>query len=171
MKGILYQRLASILEHPTPFLWERLERSIHLLAHSHDGAAELLRRFKSILEQTRISRMEEIYTRTFDLQPLCFPYVGYHLFGEETRRGMFLAKLRERYRLYDFSPGNELPDHLAVMLRFLDRLEEGEESGELVRECIIPCLEKMIRGFGERENPYKLVMEALLEVIQDKGIR
>jgi nitrate reductase delta subunit len=84
---------------------------------------------------------------------------------------MFMVKLKERYRFYDFSPGNELPDHLAVMLRFLARLEEGEESGELVRACIIPSLEKMIRGFGDRENAYRLVMEALLAVMQEKGIR
>jgi nitrate reductase delta subunit len=171
MNEVPYQKLAAILEYPTSFLWEHLEGCIHILAASHDGAADLLRRFKSFLEQTPISEMEEIYTRTFDLQPLCFPYVGYHLFGEDTRRGMFMVKLKERYRFYDFSPGNELPDHLAVMLRFLARLEEGEESGELVRACIIPSLEKMIRGFGDRENAYRLVMEALLAVTQEKGIR
>jgi nitrate reductase assembly molybdenum cofactor insertion protein NarJ len=33
---------------------------------------------------TPASRLEEIYTGTFDLNLVCFPYPGYHLFGECT---------------------------------------------------------------------------------------
>ena len=166
MNALLYEKLASILEVPTPFLYERLQRCIDLFAHSHDRAVNLLRRFKSVLEQAPISGMKEIYTRTFELQHSRFPYVGYHLFGEDYRRKMFMARLLERYRLIYFSAEKELPDHLGVMLRFLAREDEGEERRELIEKCIIPSLGKMIQGFGDGENPYKFVMESLLAVMQ-----
>ena len=166
MNALLYEKMASILDYPTPFLYERLQRCLDLFVHSHDGAVNLLRQFKSFLEQGPISQMKEIYTRTFDLQCSCFPCVGYHLFGANHRREMFMANLIERYRLINFSAENEFPDHLGVMLRFLAREDEEEGRRELIEECIIPSLEKMIGGFGDRENPYKFVMEALLTVMR-----
>ncbi len=166
MNALLYEKMASILDYPTPLLYERLQRCLDLFVHSHDGAVDLLRQFKSFLEQGPISQMKEIYTHTFDLQCSCFPCVGYHPFGENYRREMFMAKLIEWYRLINFSAENEFPDHLGVMLCFLAREDEGEERRELIEECIIPSLEKMIRGFGDGKNPYKFVREALLAVIR-----
>jgi nitrate reductase delta subunit len=163
----LYDLLAEILEYPTPSLHECFDECMSLLFPSHQRAFKLLKGFESFLAQTPTSQIEEIYTRTFDLQAICFPYVGHYLFGEDHRRGMFMAKLKEKHRLHDFYAGNELPDHLAVMIRFLARMEDGEENEELVRECVIPCLERMIQGFKDRDNPYKAVMQALWLILKE----
>jgi nitrate reductase delta subunit len=164
-----YHLFAEVLEYPTPSLPECFDECMSLLFPSYRGVFKLLKGFESFLAQTPTSRIEEIYTRTFDLQAICFPYVGHYLFGEDHRRGMFMARLKEKYRLHDFSAGNELPDHLAVMLRFLERMEDGEGSEELVRECILPSLEKMIQGFKDRDNPYKAVMQALWLILKEDG--
>ncbi len=90
-------------------------------------AAELFRSFVLQIEQIPLERMEEIYTSTFDMQPVCYPYIGYQLFGESYKRGAFMAQLNHAFsETYGeangeatFSAGNELPDHVAVVLRFL----------------------------------------------------
>jgi nitrate reductase delta subunit len=110
--------------------------------------------------------MEELYTSTFDLNAICYPYVGYHLFGDGNHRGMFLAGLKEHYQVSHFSAGNELPDHLGVMLRFLANDGDEGEREELIFLCIIPALKKMLEGFEDKSNPYQGVLQALLLMLQ-----
>jgi nitrate reductase molybdenum cofactor assembly chaperone NarJ/NarW len=41
----------------------------------------------------RPRRLEELFTATFDLQPVCHPYVGYQLCGESQQRTLFLMQV------------------------------------------------------------------------------
>ena len=50
--------------------------------------------FCRVVEKVSLSDLQELYTRTFDLNPVCALEVGYHLFGENYKRGEFLANLR-----------------------------------------------------------------------------
>lgn len=159
-----FDRLGSLLEYPSPSLPQEVEKCITFTPSG--GPAELLQDFRSFLATSSLSRMEEVYTRTFDLQAVCIPYVGYHLFGEDYRRSLFLAGLKKIYRENNFSTGRELPDHLAVMLRFLAQRKDGEESRELIRDGLIPSLEKMISCFPAGENPYKGLLQALLLILK-----
>lgn len=164
----LYQLFAEVLDYPTLLLSDRVNECISFLSPLQREAADVMMGFKTFLHQTSLSRMEEIYTHTFDLNGICFPYVGYHLFGDGSHRGMFLSGLKEHYEVYHFAAGNELPDHLGVMLRFLANQEDEGERDELIFLCIIPALKKMLEGFEESSNPYKGVLQALLVVLQPK---
>src|ERR1035441_8882660 len=101
-----YSFFAEILEYPTSVLADRVGKFLPVVAASDVEAARLLRRFREFLEETPAERIEEIYAGTFDLQPLCYPYIGYQLFGEEYRRGIFMALLREHYRSSGFAAGD-----------------------------------------------------------------
>ncbi len=132
-------------------------------------AVRFLDEFRVFLQTTTLERMEEIYTRTFDLQAICHPYVGYQLFGNGSQRGMFMAGLKEQYKICGFSERNELPDHLGIMLRFASTCTTPERK-ELVNKCIIPAVKKMVSGFEDDRNPYKRVLEALLLFLQSEGV-
>ncbi len=163
----LYSLFAEILEYPTPSLCECFDDCISFLLARDQEAAQLLKNFESFLARTPLTQVQESYTRTFDLKPLCYPYVGHHLFGEDYRRGLFMAGLKRIYLFYDFSSGKELPDHLAVMLRFLAESSGDREDNELIRECMIPALEKMLAGgMRKGDNPYRWVLQALLFTLQ-----
>ncbi len=123
--------------------------------------------FRAFLQATPLEGMEELYTRTFELQAVCHPYVGYHLFGDGSRRGFFMSGLKGHYRTCGFSVGNELPDHLSIMLRFASSCTTPERE-ELTRECMIPAIERMISGFEDDGNPYKSVLEALLLMLKEE---
>jgi nitrate reductase delta subunit len=162
----LYDLFAHVLGPPGPSLSDRVNECISILAPSRWEAAGLMNRFKTFVEQTPISRMEEIYAETFSLQGVCCPYVGYHLFGDGSHRKLFLAGLEEEYRIYDFSSARELPDHLGMMLKFLVKDQDQEEREELISLRIIPGLKKLLSGSGDKNNPYRGVLQALLLVLQ-----
>ena len=163
----LYDLFAHILEPPGPLLSDQVSECISILASARWEAAGLMNRFKTFVEQTPISRMEKIYAETFSLQGSCYPYVGYHLFGDGSHRRMFLAGLEEQYRIYDFSAAQELPDHLGIMLQFLAKDEDEEERDELISLCIIPALKRMLEGLEDQPTPYEEILQALLLSLQE----
>jgi nitrate reductase delta subunit len=99
------------------------------------------------------------------MQPVCYPYVGYHLFGESYKRGAFMAQLNETYHAFGYSAGKELPDHISTVLRFLglDTVNrQGDFCRSLVDEGLVPALGKMLQTFGaQSENPYHALLSAL----------
>ena len=156
-----YDLFAEILDHPTPLLSERLKECLSILSPVNREAASLLGDFQAFFEKGPLTRMEEIYARTFDLQAACYPYIGYHLFGEDSRREIFMAGLEEYYQTYGFPTGNALPDHLTIFLRFLAKERDEEEREELIDLCLLPALEHMVKGFEQKDNPYREVLDAL----------
>jgi nitrate reductase delta subunit len=168
----LYRLFAGLLEYPTASLESQAQACRERLSAAGCPAAAVLEGFRSHVEQLPLARLEELYTRTFDLQAVCSPYVGYHLFGDSYKRGMFMARLNEGYRDRGFSSGTELPDHVAVVLRFLDLGAEDEFSQTLLREGLAPALGKMAQAFGDpSDNPYCEVIGALLLALQDGNER
>src|SRR3972149_6407406 len=113
-----YNLFADLLEYPTPALPRQARACAEWLLVMHPEEAARLEQFQRSVDESTTERMEEVYTRTFDMQPVCYPYVGYHLFGESYKRGAFMAQLNEGYRTYGYSSGNELPDHVGIILRF-----------------------------------------------------
>lgn len=161
----LFDLFAALLEYPSAETTEQARDCLEQLKPTHPETAEALEKFVRRLDQLSLEKMRELYTVTFDMQPVCYPYVGYHLFGESYKRGAFMAQLNEPYHSCGYSAGQELPDHLAVILRFLG-LDSTNRSGEfchvLINEGLIPTLEKMLKVFGaESENPYAGLLSAL----------
>jgi nitrate reductase delta subunit len=171
----LYRLFADLLEYPSPALTSQAQAAA--AGAGMGQAAALLTEFYSFVEQASPARLEELYTGTFDLQAVCYPYVGYHLFGDNYKRGMFMAQLNAGYRERGFSAGKELPDHVAVILRFLAPVPEAERSGAsvsenefsqgLLHEGLIPAVDTMVKAFGNQsDNPYAGVIRALLLVLR-----
>jgi nitrate reductase molybdenum cofactor assembly chaperone NarJ/NarW len=161
----LYGLFADLLDYPSLATSLKAGHCYARLQQSQSAAAPLLESFYQAMEQQSLEQIQELYTTTFDMQPVCYPYVGYQLFGESYKRGAFMAQLNEAYHACDYSAGQELPDHLAVILRFLG-LESARKQGDfcqvLLMEGLIPALEKMIQAFGQQsENPYSRLLSAL----------
>lgn len=131
------------------------------------GAADGLERFLARAERAGPHELEEAYSSTFDLQPSCAPYVGHHLCGDGPQRGLFLARLAEVYHRDGFTGpgGGELPDHLAVVLRYLAATPTGEARQALLEDGLVPALDKMLAAVEDPENVYRPVLAALREEV------
>src|SRR5690554_3082449 len=114
----VYELLACVSDYPTPELPAAVRECAAVLRAQRSPAARPMTRFRLFVEQIELNGLEELYAATFDLKPVCYPYVGYQLFGDTYKRGEFLARLNARYRESGFVAQGELPDHLSLILRY-----------------------------------------------------
>jgi len=154
--------LAALLEYPGPEIWRvAAEARDRARNGGRPGLAQDLGRFFDQARALGLERLREIYSRTFELAPLCAPYLSVHLFGEGSyQRGRLMAGLAEAHTRAGFDPGRELPDHLAVVLRFAPRMDP-EDWRELVRYCLVPVVPHIARSLEDTSNPYRQVLEAV----------
>ena len=167
----LFDLFADLFEYPTLTTPLKAGLCYEQLQESHSDAGILLENFYREIETRTLEQMQEIYTTTFDMQPICYPYIGYQLFGESYKRGVFMSHLNEAYRLSGFSAGNELPDHISIILRYLGldiEKRENEFGATLLHEGLLPALKKMDETLKKQVgNPYADVVSALLCVLTD----
>ncbi|MBX9688271.1 MAG: molecular chaperone TorD family protein [Candidatus Obscuribacterales bacterium] len=164
--------LAKLLEYPGPEFNENLDQAIETLKVSFKGASAKLLEFKKSIANSRLLELEELYTRTFDLAPLCIPYLSSHIYGDENfERGALMSNLSQRYQECNFETNGELPDHLALILRYTAYCQE-EELSELIEYCLKKPLRSMSDTLKEAENPYYLLLQSAEAVIETarKGV-
>lgn len=147
-----FHLLGNILDYPTLGLTEEVRECIALLEDVCPRAVDQMSMFQAFLEDSSAHRMEEIFSRIFDLNAVCHPYVGYHLFGESYKRSAFLLELKERFRAHGYEPaGTELPDHLAILLRFVGMSNDSELNEVIIKEGMLPTLRKMTKDTEKTE--------------------
>jgi len=166
----IFHHLGVLLDYPGPDVLESATEFSEVLRLDFPKSAEQIGIFVDFANDTSLGRLEEIYTGTFDVNPACYIYVGYLLFGESFKRGKFMVRLKAKYREHDFSAGNELPDHLALMFRFLAQIKTDETLYEqLTDNCMLPALEIMIDSFSSSTsspNPYFQVLQVASAVLE-----
>jgi nitrate reductase delta subunit len=106
--------------------------------------------------------LEELYTTTFDLNPVATLEVGWHLWGEQYERGRFLADLRELQGRLGIDSGSELPDHLTVLL---PTIAAAPDNAGLREKCV-KAIDKMLAPLEEHGNPYRHLLRAAKELTQ-----
>lgn len=152
--------LSMLLSYPDDDMKVKAEDAINrIIEQGGDGIAALISPFKGFIEGKPLSDLQESYTHTFDLNPACPLYVGYHLFGETYTRGTFLANLKEMENILLKEAGTELPDHLPTLLLLLNRIEDLEIKQSLIDECLIPSVKTMIGCLSE-SNVYSGLLKA-----------
>lgn len=153
--------LGRLLEYPGADFDDLLARTLAAI-----GGLPLMA-FRSAMDALTPDEREEFYTATFDVTPCCVPYVGIHLFGEENfKRGEFMAALHSQYRLADFPTAGELPDHLALLLRYAAILDEPTRR-ELVEFCLLGPLLKITAALPAH-HPYRFVLDAVGQTLRDE---
>jgi nitrate reductase assembly molybdenum cofactor insertion protein NarJ len=89
-------------------------------------------------------------------------YIGHYLFGETAKRNTFMMKLNEEYQATSaFSIGTELPDNLAVVLRFLSVTHNEEFAMALIHDGIIPALDGLCKNLDKTKNPYISLVKSI----------
>lgn len=157
--------LAPLLEYPREDFGSRLEAA---LAAVEDNSQEfaLLKDFETATKSLEAHQLEEIYTRTFDLAPICIPYISSYVYGDENfERGALMTGLQQRYNDCAFDTKGELPDHLALILRFAPNFSE-EEMDELLDFCVLNALDKMCESMKDADNLYYSVLRTTQVVIE-----
>jgi nitrate reductase delta subunit len=162
----LLRLLAEVLEYPDADLLQKVRRCRGLLVELRPESAPLMDGFIDYLDSELLGRQEEVYSATFDLKPQCYPYAGYQLFGEEDpRRTELMMKLRESYRGEGFEAGDDLPDNVSVLLRFLAHVKDDDLERDLSELVMSPVLKKMAETLESKSNPYGKAVSAAAAVV------
>jgi nitrate reductase delta subunit len=109
-----------------------------------NSAAPALIQFAQDIAAMPLSGLQELYTTTFDLSPVCALDLGWHLFGEDYKRGLFLARMRRELRVHNIPETCELPDHLSRALLLLARMGP-RQAEEFACTVVAPALERMLK--------------------------
>ncbi len=164
--GAAARRAAAALGHLFAYpVRERFEADLArargcLLDAGETEAADALRLFAAATARRSFEDLEDLYTRTFDLAPLCAPFLSVHLFGQESyRRARLMTGLAEAYTRTGFDRGTELPDHLAMVLQAAERFPD-DEWRELVAKVLGRALARMQGSLGADE-PYRHLLQAV----------
>ncbi len=152
--------LVALLTYPAEDYLPRARQAQTELATVAPEAGPQSVRFFSAVQGLSTEELQELYTRTFDLNPACVLEIGWQLYGDEYKRGEFLVKMQQLLAEHGAPASNELPDHLPRVLGLLPRLER-EEAARLVGEFVSPALEKMLAGLQGKGNPYAEVLAAV----------
>jgi nitrate reductase molybdenum cofactor assembly chaperone NarJ/NarW len=162
----MVQLLAESFRYPAPGRLETLEKGLAQLP-AGSAAHKSLAAFVGCLQGLSLHEWEELYTRTWDINPVAAPYVGYQAWGESYQRGNFLALMSRTLREAGVESDGELPDHLVPVLRYL-----GAGGAPLVElHAILPAaLERMSATLrkADPKNPYHPLLEAVSQAVQQE---
>lgn len=167
MNAALYEGLSGLLEFPGAESAARALALPALLRERYPDAALEVELFLDAIPKQTID-LQELHTRTFDVQSLTTLDIGYVLFGDDYKRGALLSNLRREHVQAGNDCGNELADHLPNVLRLIPKLKDRELRQELVRELLVPALMLMIREFdperiGKKNANYQRHYKTLID--------
>jgi nitrate reductase delta subunit len=108
--------------------------------------------------------LEELYTTTFDLNPVATLEIGWHLWGEQYERGRFLADLRGIQERIGITEATELPDHLTLLLPTIAVTDD-----EGLRDKCAKGLDKILIPLEEHGNPYRHLLRAVRSVLSPQS--
>ncbi len=165
----IYRALATLVDYPGPALPGALDEAIGTLSTELPEAARLLERFRDEAQRLGQAGLEENYTESFDFRAERSLYVGHQLFGEDNRRGFFMARLRHRYRELGLPDGRDVPDHLSAMLAFLAAEKPGVETREVIEVCLVPAVARILRALDAARSPYAAALQAILLFLEQQA--
>ena len=142
-----YIIMAELFEYPDDRFAEKVETVQQFLDAHYPEAAEMLREFTALSSRASRIEMEELFTRSFDVQAVTTLDLGYVLFGDDYKRGELLVNLNREHREAENECYTELSDHLPNVLRLLPKMQDRAIADELVQKVISPSLNRMIKGF------------------------
>jgi len=168
MKRIHYSLLATLFEYPDASYPQRVQELVTYLDGRYAKASAELERFVAHLPSQDLMTMQELFTRSFDVQAVTTLDIGYVLFGDDYKRGEMLANLNREHIEAGIDCGTELADYLPNLLRLLAVLEDEDLINDLVNAIIGPALRDMMGEFDparceKRNISYQKHYKTLIE--------
>jgi nitrate reductase delta subunit len=176
----IWELFAELLDYPKASPVDMLEECRTLTGAMSPDAEISLAGFQAFAQTANLGRLQEEYTRAFDMDESHSLYVGYHLLGESYKRSALLLEFKERYRARGMEVAGELTDYLPVVLRFLAMCDDQDLTDEIVGEAMWPMLEMIVKQDREPDDapadgearphaapvPYHELLVALLFVVR-----
>lgn len=165
-----YIDFADLLRYPGDDYPEKANKCFAMLLERYPEAAEEIKPFVDYMNSHTEDEREELYTKTFDVQPICYLDLGYVIFGEDYKRGAFLLHMQEEQLKANNDCGTDLSDNICNMLTLYTKTDNQPLLDELSVKILIPGLEKMIGEFKQARVDLKVKILRKLQraIIQEE---
>jgi len=169
-KSLTLRVLSALLGYPNgelhaalPELGDALDRDCGL-SRSRLAELDALMRWMSASDAFEV---EARYVETFDRGRATSLHLFEHVHGDSRERGPALVDLQQTYERAGLRlEGNELPDHLPVVLEFAST-QPDKVAREFLGE-MAHILTAIFSALLERDSPYASVIAAVLELAGQK---
>lgn len=169
---ILLRALAALLSYPDAALRAALPEIGTVIREARDIEMATRGELLALIDQLARGDALDIEARfvdLFDRGRSTSLNLFEHVHGDGRDRGPAMLDLRQRYLEAGLEPsGNELPDHLPMLLEYLSCRDAAE-----VRETLCDCAH-ILRAIGNRllhrRSRYAAVFRALLELARAEGL-
>jgi nitrate reductase molybdenum cofactor assembly chaperone NarJ/NarW len=162
---VVWQSASLLLGYPDARLQE-------LLPVVRDAAARLpeqlggpLLEVVDHLGRSELARLQEAYVETFDTRRRCNLFLTYFAHGDTRKRGLALLRFKQTYLRSGFAldaqpdSGEELPDHLCVVLEYAATVDQALGWGLLLDHRA--GLELLRLALREQVSPWAGAIEAV----------
>ncbi len=156
--------LGGLLTYPDEQYGRDLDALVTATAGLDPEAGAELAGFAAFIAGTPVTGLQEAFTQTFDLNPVCALEVGWQLFGEEYERGAFLVHARQLLRDHGIQETGELPDHLSSMLALLPRLPV-EHAHKVAADALVPAVGKMATAIEASTSPFRPLVRVIARML------
>ncbi len=161
-----YIILSGLFDYPDHRTSQVCRETSVILAGSYPDALQTFCSFEQEFLTMNQYQREEYFINTFEVDAVTSMDLGYILFGEDYKRGNFLAMMQQEQNLAENDLGSELADHLPNVLRLLPLMADQEVAAELAFSIVIPAVKEMLRKFENSGNIYQLAFETLVATMR-----
>lgn len=151
-----YTLLAEMFRYPDSGYRNHVKEIQGFLYLNFPEAALEFSPFAKYIQDATEEQMEELYTKTFDVQPVSYLDIGYVLFVEDYKRGEFLVNMKVEQNEVNNDCGSELPDNIVNVLTYIPKTKKSAFLNDLIAIALVPALKKMIAEFQEARVELKL---------------
>lgn len=151
-----YTLLSKLFKYPTEGFLGDVEENIAYLKSNYPEAANELQIFLEYMNHCTLDEQQELFTKTFDVQPICYLDLGYVMFGEDYKRGAFLLSMQAEQVKIKNDCGTDLPDNLCNVLTLMTISTDNDFVEDLTWRITIPCTKMMIAEFAMARVDMKL---------------
>lgn len=170
-KRLTLRVLSALLRYPdaafreaVPHLAQALDAERALPASRLAELTALLRQFQTMDPFETEARFVE----TFDRGRATSLHLFEHVHGDSRDRGPALVDLGQTYERAGLAfEGDELPDHLSVVLEFAST--QPQDVARAFLNEMVHILNAVFSALRERESPYASVIAAVLEIAGQKA--
>ena len=165
----LLKLVGVLLDYPQDALWQHGDELLAAVDATGLPAARRmqLETFFRELLQTEALEAQDRWLQTFDRGRAMSLLLFEHIHGESRDRGQAMVDLIEAYRKNGYElAAKELPDYLPLVLEYLSQRPQEEARDWLHHVSHIVGL--LAARAGERQSPYTLLLEVLVEYAEGK---
>jgi len=149
-----YTTLSKLFEYPDESYYSHITNMISELATKYPDASKELEAFSKLVP-TDIYKLQELYTKSFEVQAVTSLEIGYLLYGDDYTRGEVMVGLNQEHRAVGNELGTELSDHLSNVLRLLPKMQDETVINDLVTMMVAPAVEVMMHEYTPKNMEAK----------------